>query len=120
MSGMTFSEKVTLAAGSAAVAITPAAAGAAIFTVQGSPVSLAYNAPGGTTVAWDVDGVGHRLKMLVDPGFGGDQPDAMIGRHHHHHRRTHVLGCAAARHHQIGREMTDRDDHGHPPRGVFQ
>lgn len=69
MATMRFQDKVALAAGSAAVAVSPLAAEAALVTVQGAPVSLALGAALGATVAWDVDGVGGReFEMFMAGG----------------------------------------------------
>jgi hypothetical protein len=55
----TYSEKMALAAGSlSALYLLPGVAGAAPVLGPGGPVQLALNAPSGTTVTWDVDGVG--------------------------------------------------------------
>lgn len=55
---LSYTQKLSLLAGSiSALYLLPSAANAAIV-YQNTPISLAYNVPGGTFVDWDVDGVG--------------------------------------------------------------
>ena len=70
---MSFSEKLSLAAGSATLALTPAVADAGLVTVDPAPgtIKLSFSQAAGTTVAWDVDGVGTQefgLKLTKNPG----------------------------------------------------
>ncbi len=57
-SGLSYTQKISLAAGSlSALYLLPTGAQASIVYVNSSPVSLAFNSPIGTTVNWDVDGL---------------------------------------------------------------
>jgi hypothetical protein len=59
MSKRKYRNRIVAAAGSlAGLASTPSASEGSLVTVTGSPVSLATSAADGTSVAWDVDGVG--------------------------------------------------------------
>jgi hypothetical protein len=60
MSKMSFSEKMSLAAGSASLAFAPAVGNAGLVTVNPAPGTLkvSLSSPDNTTVAWDVDGAG--------------------------------------------------------------
>jgi len=59
MSHKKYTKRIAATAGSlACLAAAPAASEAGLVTVTGSPVSLATSAANGTSVTWDIDGVG--------------------------------------------------------------
>lgn len=58
--------------------------------------------------------------MLEDPGFGGHQTNAVVGRHHHQHRGAEAFGIFGAVDHHLGGEMRDGDDHRHPARDMLE
>ena len=59
MSQKKYSKRIAATAGSlACIAAAPAVSEAGLVTVTGSPVTLATSAASGTSVTWDIDGVG--------------------------------------------------------------
>ncbi len=59
MSQKKYTKRIAATAGSlACIAAAPATSEAGLVTVTGSPVSLAASAAPGTSVTWDIDGVG--------------------------------------------------------------
>lgn len=59
MTNKKYTKRIAATAGSlACIAAAPAASEAGLVTVTGSPVSLAMSANSGTSVTWDIDGVG--------------------------------------------------------------
>ena len=81
MSQKKYSKRIAATAGSlACIAAAPAVSEAGLLTVTGSPVTLATSAASGTSVTWDIDGVGiGEFRLWTNSGAISFASDTFFG-----------------------------------------